>query len=355
MRKYNLDIYRKEKRIMSLITEGASPIAKTFFVGEIEKIRLDKWLQCNLKGVSRSSIQKSIKNNKVYVNGFLKNCNYLVKKGDKIIFSLLLPPPSNLLPEFIPFSIYFEDDQLMVIEKPAHLVVHPACGNWSGTLANGLIHYYSQLPVSTNKFRPGIVHRLDKGTSGLMVIAKNERCFTFLSEQFAKKKVKKGYHALVWGNVIPDQQKIDIPLGRCRNNRKIIIPYPPKRGKDSVTHVSTLERLNLVTLIRCIPETGRTHQIRSHCRAIGHPIFGDNLYGGRKIRTGIISKYYRAFVRNGLEIMKFQALHASSLSFQHPNKKQLSFESPLPPPMVKLLQRWQDWHSRLSSQLTRFD
>jgi len=314
-----------------------------------EPLRVDKFLMNRIENATRNKIQNAAKNGFIFVNQKSVKSNYKVKPGDitKVMFSH--PPFENLLvAEDIPLNIVYEDASLLVINKPPGIVVHPGHGNYSGTLLNGLIHYFKNLP-SNKDGRPGLVHRIDKDTSGLLVIAKTEFSMTNLAKQFYLKSSKRKYHALVWGSVENDEGTINENLARDPKNRLIMsVPEDKEFGKNAVTHYKVLKRFNYVTLIECRLETGRTHQIRAHMKFIGHPIFNDKRYGGDKILKGTIFNKYKQFVQNCFKILPRQALHAKTLGFLHPqSNKEMGFESDLPDDFTKCLNKWENYSNNI--------
>ena len=314
-----------------------------------EPLRVDKYLMNRIENATRNKIQNAAKNGFIIVNEKSVKSNYKVKPGDitKVMFSH--PPFENLLvAEDIPLNIVYEDTSLLVINKPPGIVVHPGHGNYSGTLLNGLIHYFKNLP-SNKDGRPGLVHRIDKDTSGLLVIAKTEFSMTNLAKQFYLKSSKRKYHALVWGSVENDKGTINENLARDPKNRLIMsVPEDKEFGKNAVTHYKVLKRFNYVTLIECRLETGRTHQIRAHMKFIGHPIFNDKRYGGDKILKGTIFNKYKQFVQNCFKILPRQALHAKTLGFLHPqSNKEMGFESDLPDDFTKCLNKWENYSNNI--------
>lgn len=308
-------------------------------------MRLDKYLPHFTKNVSRNKIQNSIDAEAIKVNGLPAKASYKVKPLDVITFSLPRPPRNHeLLEENIPLDIVYEDDDLMIVNKPPRMVVHPAVGNWSGTLVNGLVYYLKNLPTHRNgEIRPGLVHRIDKDTSGLLVIAKNDFAMTFLAKQFSEHTIERTYYALVWGVPKNPNGTIHQFIGRSLKNRKIIEVYPDgSHGKDSITHYKILKDYKYVSLIQCNLETGRTHQIRVHMKFLGHTLFSDSEYGGDKILRGQQSGSYKKFVENCFEIMPRQALHAKTLGFVHPTtKKWMQFDSELPEDFSNVLKKWE--------------
>ena len=314
-----------------------------------EPLRVDKFLMNRIENATRNKIQNAAKNGFIFVNQKSVKSNYKVKPGDitKVMFSY--PPFENLLiAEDMPLNIVYEDTSLLVINKPPGIVVHPGHGNYSGTLLNGLIHHFKNLP-SNKDGRPGLVHRIDKDTSGLLVIAKTEFSMTNLAKQFYLKSSTRKYHALVWGSVENDEGTINENLARDSKNRLIMsVPEDKDFGKNAVTHYKVLERFNYVTLIECRLETGRTHQIRAHMKFIGHPIFNDKRYGGDKILKGTIFNKYKQFVQNCFNILPRQALHAKTLGFLHPkSNKEMSFESDLPDDFTKCLNKWKNYSNNI--------
>lgn len=311
-----------------------------------EPLRVDKYLMNRVENATRNKIQNAAKEGSIYVNDKIVKSNYKVKPGDivKVMFSH--PPYENLLVgEKMDLDILFEDENLLVVNKPAGLVVHPGHGNYNGTLLNGLIYHFKNLPFNSDG-RPGLVHRIDKDTSGLLVIAKDERSMTDLAKQFYLKTSKRKYLALVWGIVADEKGTVNANLARDPKNR-LIMSVPKENenfGKKAITHYRVVERFNYLTLLECELETGRTHQIRSHMKHIGHPIFSDSRYGGDKILKGTIFNKYKQFVSNCFDIMPRQALHAKSLGFIHPvTNKELYFESELPQDFQNCLKKWRNY------------
>ncbi|PPL00125.1 RluA family pseudouridine synthase [Parapedobacter indicus] len=309
-------------------------------------LRIDKFLINRIENASRNRIQNAIAAGTVLVNGQQVKASYKVKPLD--VISVVLPHPprdTEIYPENIPLDIYYEDDDLLIVNKPAGMVVHPGYNNYSGTLVNALVYHFSKFPeLPGNDGRPGLVHRIDKDTSGLLVIGKNEWALTYLAKQFFDHTITRKYIALVWGDLSEDGT-ITGYIGRSLKDRKVMAVYnTPDKGKWSVTHYRVLERLNYVTLIECQLETGRTHQIRAHLQSIGHPLFSDAVYGGDRILKGTIFSKYKQFVENCFTLLPRQALHAQSLGFQHPtSKKQLEFTSPLPTDFSLCLEKWQGY------------
>jgi 23S rRNA pseudouridine1911/1915/1917 synthase len=310
-----------------------------------ELLRVDKFLQNRLEKTSRSRVQAAADAGNIHVNGKSVKSNYRVKPGDYIAVVFAHPHRDReIKPENIPFNIVFEDDELIVINKTPGLVVHPGHGNYSGTLVNALMYHFQHLPLYKNKEtpRPGLVHRLDKNTSGIMILAKTEYSMTHLARQFFERSTKRTYQALVWGDVKEDQGTITGHIGRDIRDRKLFTVFPEgDQGRHAVTHYKVLERFGYVTLVECKLETGRTHQIRVHLKYIGHPLFNDDTYGGDKILKGTTFTNYKQFVENCFALLPRHALHAKSLGFVHPvNKSEMYFDSELPDDMKEVLQKW---------------
>ena len=312
-----------------------------------EMIRIDKFLCDRLANFSRNKIQIAAKSGNLLVNDQKVKQNYKVKPGDTI--TLLLPYPVRefeLIPEDIPIDIVHEDDALIVVNKTAGMVVHPGYGNSSGTLVNALIYHFDNLPELPSDYfgRPGLVHRIDKNTTGLLVIAKTETSLTKLAKQFFDKTTERKYMALVWGD-LEDGGTIERNIGRSKKNRKVMAVYSEEEGgKAAVTHYRVLERFGYVTLIECILETGRTHQIRVHLKHIGHPLFNDPEYGGDKVLKGIKTSKYQKFILNNFALMKGQALHAKTLGFMHPETgHKVLFNSELPDFFESVLKRFREY------------
>lgn len=310
-------------------------------------IRIDKFLTDKVAFATRNKIQAAIDSGAIQVNGRPTKGSYKIKPMDDIRVLFEKPPrDTEVVPEDIALDIVYEDKVLMVVNKPAGMVVHPAHGNWSGTLVNGLVYHFQNLPeMKGNEGRPGLVHRIDKDTSGLLVIAKSEEAMTFLAAQFFHHTIERTYIALVWGEPEEDAGTITGHVGRSAKNRKIMDVFPDgSQGKHAVTHWKVLKRLRYVTLIQCNLETGRTHQIRAHMKYLGHPLFNDEMYGGDKIRKGTQFAKYKTFVQNCFELLPRQALHAKSLGFIHPvTKESCHFERELPDDMQTVLEKWENY------------
>ena len=312
-----------------------------------EIIRIDKFLCDRLPNFSRNKIQLAAKNGNLVVNNNIVKQNYKVKPGD--VVALVLPYPVRefeLIPENIPLDILHEDDSFLVVNKNAGMVVHPGHGNHSGTLVNALIYHFEHLPELPSDFsgRPGLVHRIDKNTSGLLVIAKTELALTRLAKQFFEKTTERKYLALVWGD-LEGSGTIQGKIGRSKKNRKVMAVYgEEEEGKHAVTHYNVIERFGYVSLVECTLETGRTHQIRVHFKFIGHPLFNDPEYGGDKILKGIKTSKYQKFILNNFNLLKGQALHAKTLGFEHPETgKKMMFNSQLPEYFELVLKRFREY------------
>jgi len=316
-----------------------------------EPLRIDKFLMNFIENATRNKIQKAAKDGHVWVNGAIVKSNYKVKAKDEIQVMFEHPPHEFLLvAEDIPLNIVYEDDVLLIVNKPAGIVVHPGHGNYSGTLINALIFHTDNLPTNSNE-RPGLVHRIDKDTSGLLVIAKTEAAMTHLSKQFFDKTSEREYLALVWGNVADDEGTVTGHVGRHPKNRLQMHVFPDgEDGKEAVTHYKVLERLGYVTLVSCKLETGRTHQIRVHMKHIGHTLFNDERYGGERILKGTTFTKYKQFVDNAFKILPRQALHAKTLGFVHPVTGEfMRFDSEIPEDMQQCIEKWRSY-SQSSTQ-----
>jgi 23S rRNA pseudouridine1911/1915/1917 synthase len=307
-------------------------------------LRIDKFLNDRMGDISRTRIQTAAKTGNILVNSKPVKPNYRVRPFDEISVVFPSPPQEfDLIAEDVNLNIIYEDSDVMVINKPAGLVVHPGHGNYTGTLVNGLLYHQQSWPEINGGERPGIVHRLDKNTSGVMVVGKTENALSFLARQFFERTIKRNYSALVWGDFDNEEGTITGNIGRSFTDRKLMKVFPYEDGgKHAVTHYKVLKRFGYVTLVDCKLETGRTHQIRVHMQYIGHPLFGDYGYGGDKILKGTVYTKYKQFIENCFEIMPHQSLHARSLGFIHPTtKKELFFEVPLPPNFQELLTKWE--------------
>lgn len=310
-------------------------------------IRLDKFLMDRLPNVTRNKLQKGIRQGFVKVNNAEIKPNYRVRPGDEIVVALPEPPrDTEVVPEDIELDIVYEDADLLVVNKPPGMVVHPAYSNWTGTLVNALAYHFQNLPtMPDNHGRPGLVHRIDKDTSGLLVIAKTELSMTRLARQFYDHSIQRSYTALVWGLLVNETGTIDVNLGRSLKDRRITTAFPEADyGRRAVTHYQVIKSLRYVTLLNCQLETGRTHQIRAHLKYLGHPLFNDALYGGDRILKGTVFSKYKAFVGNCFKMLPRQALHAKSLGFVHPTtEKFMRFDSELPEDFQELLSKWESY------------
>lgn len=310
-----------------------------------EPLRVDKFLMNFVENATRNKIQQAAKAGNIFVNGIAVKQNHRVKANDEVKVMFEHPPHEYLLtPENIPLTIVYEDDQLLVVNKPAGMVVHPGHGNYSGTLINALIFHFDNLPNNSSD-RPGLVHRIDKDTSGLLVVAKTENAMNHLTQQFFHKTSEREYVALVWGNVEQDEGTIKGHIGRHLKNRlQMDVFEDGSFGKEAVTHYKVLERFGYVTLISCRLETGRTHQIRAHMKHIGHTLFNDERYGGEKILKGTTFTKYKQFAENCFSTLPRQALHAKTLGFEHPTTKAfMRFNSELPDDMQQCIEKWRNY------------
>lgn len=307
-----------------------------------EPLRVDKFLMNFIENATRNKIQAAAKEGNIWVNQMPVKSNYKVKAGDKVQVMFEHPPYENLLvPEDIPLDIVYEDEVLLVVNKPAGMVVHPGHGNYSGTLVNALLYHFKDLPLNSDS-RPGLVHRIDKDTSGLLVVAKTAEAMTHLSRQFFDKTSTREYIALAWGVFSEASGTIEGHIGRSLKNRLQMDVFEDESfGKPAITHYKVLEDLRYVSLIQCQLETGRTHQIRAHMKYIGHPLFNDERYGGDKILKGTTFTKYKQFVDNCFKLLPRQALHAKTLGFEHPiTKKVLTFNTDLPEDFKACLEKW---------------
>ena len=309
--------------------------------------RIDRFLSGEDTGLSRSALQGLVAEGHVLCNGKSIAKSLKLKAGDTILLEIPDAKPIGAVPQDIPLDIVYEDDHLLVVNKPKGMVVHPAPGNPDGTLVNALLwHCKGSLSGIGGEIRPGIVHRIDKDTSGLLVVAKTPEAKTLLGKQFFHKTTHRSYIALVWANFVEEEGRIEGNIARDVRDRLRMAVFPPdsETGKPAVTHWRVLERFGYTTLVECILETGRTHQIRAHMRHIGHPLFGDARYGGTEILRGQRSSTYKAFIQNCLRICPRQALHARTLGFVHPTTgQQMDFTSPLPADLEQLLAKWRGY------------
>ncbi|MBI1837168.1 MAG: RluA family pseudouridine synthase [Flavobacteriia bacterium] len=312
-----------------------------------EVLRIDKFLLDRLPNTSRNKIQVAAKNGNIVVNGLVVKPNYRVKPKDEV--AIVLPYPIReieLIAQNIPIEIIYEDESFVIVNKPFNMVVHPGYGNYTGTMVNALVYHFDNLPHRIQDYfgRPGLVHRLDKNTTGIMVVAKTEFALTNLAKQFYDRTTERRYHALVWGDIEQDGTVIG-NIGRCLKNRKVMDVFPEgEYGKHAITHYKVLERFGLVTLIECKLETGRTHQIRAHLKSIGHPLFNDNEYGGDRIVRGTSHAKYKKFIENCFELLPGQALHAKTLGLRHPHTNEfLSFDSELNSGFAQIIEKWRKY------------
>jgi 23S rRNA pseudouridine1911/1915/1917 synthase len=318
-------------------------------------LRIDKFLVTRIEGATRNKLQQAISTGMVLVNGKEIKSNYKIRPLDSIIiYSDMSPEETDVLPEKMDLNIVHEDADLMIINKPAGMVVHPGSGNYTGTLLNGVAYYLQQQnPTLSAELLPrfGLVHRIDKNTSGLLVLAKTDKAMRQLAKQFFDHTVKRQYVALVWGDLEKDAGTITAHVGRNLRFRKLFEAYPEgDHGKEAITHYTVLERFGYVTMVQCVLETGRTHQIRVHMKYIGHPSFNDDFYGGDKILKGTVYAKYKQFVDNCFEICPRQALHAKTLGFLHPTtEEEMLFDSALPEDMERVIEKWRKYAGTVGS------
>ena len=341
-------------------TEGDGTLYEHFRVvadrGQ-QLMRIDKFLLDHLPDTSRNRLQQASRSGFLHVNGRPVKSNYRVKPHDVVTLLLDRPRYENLIePEDIPLDVVYEDEALMVINKPAGLVVHPGCGNYTGTLVNAIAWHLRDNPqYDPNDPGVGLVHRIDKDTSGLLVVAKTPEAKTHLGWQFFNKTTRRRYNALVWGNFQEESGRIEGNIGRNPKDRMQMAVFPPdsESGKHAVTHYAVLERFGYVTLVECVLETGRTHQIRAHMTHLGHPLFNDERYGGDRILRGTQSGTYNNFIRNCYALCPRQALHALTLGFRHPlTEEEMDFTAPLPPDMQALLEKWRTYIGGIRNEIT---
>ncbi len=307
-------------------------------------MRIDKYLVNRMVNTSRSKIQAAAEAGNILVNERAVKSNYKIKPEE--IISIVLPHPprdTEILPEDIPLDVIFEDEHILVINKTAGLVVHPGVGNYTGTLINALYYYFRDLPLfQTGDMRPGLVHRLDKNTSGILLIAKTELSLNRLAKQFYDRTTSRKYLALVWGSLDEEEGRIEGHIGRdIKDRKKMTVFSDGSQGKPAVTHYKLLERLGYLSLVECRLETGRTHQIRVHFKHIRHPLFNDDTYGGDQILKGTTFTKYKQFVQNCFQVLPRHALHAKSLGFEHPaTGEKMFFDSELPEDMTQVIEKW---------------
>jgi 23S rRNA pseudouridine1911/1915/1917 synthase len=314
-----------------------------------EPYRIDKYLMNRIEGATRNKIQQAIHNNMVLVDGESVKPNYKIKGSKEIVvYADTIPDENKIIPENIPLNFLYEDNDIIIINKPPGLVVHPGVGNYSGTLLNGIAFYLQQQNAHLSEEtlpRFGLVHRIDKNTSGLLVLAKTQSAMRHLAKQFFQHTVKRKYMALGWGDMEQDEGTVIAHVGRSLRYRKLFEAYPDgDHGKEAITHYKVLERFRYVTLVECVLETGRTHQIRVHMKHIGHPLFNDDVYGGDTIVKGTVYTKYKQFVENCFAICPRQALHAKTLGFIHPEtEKEIFFESDLPADIEQVIEKWRKY------------
>jgi 23S rRNA pseudouridine1911/1915/1917 synthase len=310
-------------------------------------VRIDKFLMARLPNVTRTKIQGGIHEGFVRVNDKDIKPSYNIRPGDVITVAFPEPPrDTEVYPENIPLNIVFEDRHLLVVNKPAGMVVHPAFQNWNGTLVNALTYHFQNLPeMPGNAGRPGLVHRIDKDTSGLLVIAKDEITLTGLAKQFFDHSIERTYWALVWGVPEPSEGTIDVNVGRSLKDRRVTVAFPQgDMGRNAITHYKLLQDFRYVSLVECKLETGRTHQIRAHMKYLGHPLFNDAMYGGDQVVKGTVFSKYKQFVDNCFSIIPRQALHAKTLGFIHPITKQfMQFDSEIPSDLKEVMEKWENY------------
>lgn len=315
-----------------------------------EPLRIDKFVTNRIEGATRNKVQQAIAAGMITVNGNPVKANHKIKPGDElIVFSDNSPESTDIVPEPIPLNIHYEDDDILLINKPPGMVVHPGSGNYSGTLVNGVAWYLQQKNPGVTEFtlpRFGLVHRIDKNTSGLLLMAKTDKALQHLAKQFFNHTIQRKYVALVWGNLENEEGTIIAHVGRNQRYRKQFEAFPDgEHGKEAITHYRVLERFHYVTLVECVLETGRTHQIRVHMKHIGHTLFADDHYGGDRILKGTIYTKYKQFVDNCFALCPRQALHAKTLGFRHPvTGEELFFENDIPADMQAVIDKWRGYY-----------
>ncbi len=314
--------------------------------GNQQPLRIDKFLHIFRQNSTRNKISQACRAGNVVVNGKAVKQNYRVKPGDRISVLLSRPPRENVIvPQDIPINIVYEDDDLVVVDKDPGMVVHPGHGNWDGTLVNALAFHFEKNGAKSDLDRVGLVHRIDKDTSGLLVIAKTEYALSFLAKQFFDRKTRRLYWAFVWGNMAEDEGTVTGNIGRHPKNRlQMSVFEDGSAGKHAVTHYKVIERFKYMTWVECKLETGRTHQIRAHFKHIGHTLFNDERYEGEQILKGVNLPKYRQFIKNVFEVLPRHALHAHTLGFVHPTtKEEMYFESPMPKDMAAAVEKWRTY------------
>lgn len=321
-------------------------------------LRIDLYLHDKIVNISRSKVQNAAKNESILVNGSPVKSNYKVRPNDLIQVVLDNPKVEHVVEaENLDLEIIFEDEDIIIINKPAGMVVHPGHGNYTGTLVNGLMHLKKHWPDINGANRPGIVHRLDKNTSGAIIAGKTERALHHLSKQFADRTVEREYVALVWGDVVENKGRIEGNITRNPNNRlKFQVDRDGLTGKWAATNYEVIQRYGYVTLVKCTLETGRTHQIRVHMKSIGHPLFNDTTYGGDQVVFGTVFTKYKQFVENCFKLIPAQALHAKKIGFQHPTTgEQMKYNIPLPDGFKAILEKWQTYTQALQVNKSSFN
>lgn len=350
------DVWDEEEPEEEINEAEAQPVERLRLTTDKRQdpLRIDKFLMNKLEGATRNKVQQAIEQGFILVNNEVVKPNYRVRPNDTIVvFETRRPESKEIIPENIPLNITYEDDALLIVNKPAGMVVHPGCGNYSGTLVNGLSYYLKQEQVDIeNLSRVGLVHRIDKDTTGLVVIGKKEQAMSLLAAQFKKHTVYRRYIALVWGDLTEDEGTIHVNIGRNLRFRKIMDAFPDgDYGKDAITHYKVLERFNYVTLVELRLETGRTHQIRVHMKYIGHPLFNDATYGGDRIVKGTVFNKYKQFIDNCFGILTRQALHAKELGFMHPvTNEWIQFNSEIPDDMKQVIEKWRTYTGGMTKQ-----
>jgi 23S rRNA pseudouridine1911/1915/1917 synthase len=315
-----------------------------------EPVRIDKFVTARIEGATRNKIQQAIAAGMITVNGNPVKANHKIKPGDElVVFSDTSPESTDIVPEEMPLNIFYEDDDILLINKPAGMVVHPGSGNYTGTLVNGVAWYLQQKNPGVSETtlpRFGLVHRIDKNTSGLLLMAKTDRALQHLAKQFFNHTIERKYVALVWGNVEEEEGTIEAHVGRNPRYRKQFEAFPDgEHGKEAITHYKVLERFHYVTMVECVLETGRTHQIRVHMKHIGHTLFADDHYGGDRILKGTIYTRYKQFVENCFALCHRQALHAKTLGFTHPvTGERMFFECEMPEDMAAVIEKWRAYY-----------
>jgi len=351
------DVWDDEDPDVDVTEENDVPVERLRYTAEkgIVPLRIDKFLMIRLEGATRNKVQQAIDEGFILVNNAIVKSNYKVKPNDEIIvFETRHPESSEVIPQDIPLDVVYEDDDLMIVNKKAGMVVHPGCGNYTGTLVNALAYYLQKEEIDTvNLNRVGLVHRIDKDTTGLVVIAKKEKAMADLAAQFKKHTVYRRYVALAWGDLEEDEGTIIAHIGRNLRFRKIMDAFPEgDYGKEAITHYKVLERFNYATLVELRLETGRTHQIRVHMKHIGHPLFNDATYGGNFIVKGTVFNKYKQFIDNCFKILTRQALHAKEIGIVHPvTGEEMRFNSDLPADMQEVIEKWRSYTGGMTKQL----